>query len=100
MQNATFVLILSFSSISGLFSLVGCRPCLLMCRCTIFMFLDFSRCLLIVFLVRPVHVFRKPCLVALVRIAVVDMNSDACKYCASYGFDVCSRMLFITAAGC
>ena len=57
--------------------------------------LIFSKCLLISFLVRPV-----PCLMTLVRIYVVGMNSAACKYFASYGFDVCTIMLFITAAGC
>ena len=94
------VLLLYSRSVSGCFSLVDVTPCLLMCRCPIFVFLDFSRCLLISFLVRPGHVFRNPCLVVLMRLVVVGMNSAACKYCASYDFDVCAIMLFITAAGC
>ena len=46
------------------------------------------------FSVRPGHIFRKPFLIALRRISVVGVNSSACKYCASYGLDACSIMLF------
>ena len=99
MQHATFF-ILSSRSVSGGFPLVDCSPCLLVCRCPIVMFLDFSRCLLINFSVRPGHVFNKTCLMALRILSVVGLNSDACKYCTSYGFDVCSIMLFITDYDC
>ena len=39
-------------------------------------------------------------LMDLMRLAVVGLNSAACKHCVSFGFDVFARMLFITAAGC
>ena len=70
-----------------------------MCRFPIAMFPFFSICLLISFLV-PRHVFRKPCLMDFIRLAVVGLNSAACKYCAGSGFYVCARMLFIIATGC
>ena len=98
--KTTFVLILSSRYVSGGFSLVDCSPCILMFRCPIVVFLDFSRCLLIIVLVRPGRVFRNPYLMALTRLSVVGMNSDACKYCARYGFDVCAIILFITDDGC
>ena len=91
-QYTTFVLILSFRYVSGGFSLVGCNPCLLMCGCPIFLFLYFSRCFLIIFSLGPVQVFRKLCLIAFRRIAVVGLKSDACKYWDSSGFEVCARM--------
>ena len=40
------------------------------------------------FSVRPGHIFRKPCLIALRRLAVVGLKSSACKYWASSGFEV------------
>ena len=46
------------------------------------------------FSVRPGHVFRKPCLVDLSRLATVGLKIAACKYWASSGFLVCDRMLF------
>ena len=95
-QYNTFVLILSSRSLSGGFCLVECNPCLLMWRCTIFVFLDYSRCFLIIFSVRSSHLFRKTYLIALRRLDVVGLRSAACKYCSSYGFEVCPRMLFTT----
>ena len=71
-----------------------------MSRCPIVVLLAFSVCLLISFLVRPCHVFSKPCLMTLARISVVGINSAACKYCASSGSDFCDIMLFIRADGC
>ena len=68
----------SYKSVSCDFSLVNCSPCLLMLRCLIDVFLNFSRCLLMIFSVRPGQVFRKPCLVALRRIAVVGTKSSTC----------------------
>ena len=59
-QNTTFIVIFSFKYVSGGVSLVDCIPCLLMCRCPIIVFPDFSRCFFISFYIRPVHVFRKP----------------------------------------
>ena len=42
-QNTTFFLLLYYRSVSGGFSLVGCSPCLLMCKCPIAVFLGFLR---------------------------------------------------------
>ena len=99
-QNTTFVFILYSRYVSGGFSLVDCSSCLLMCRCAIVVFLNISIFLLISFSVRPGHVFRKPYLMALRRLAVVRLNSASYKYCASYGFDVFVIMLFFTASDC
>ena len=84
-QSTTFVLIFSFGYVSGGFRLVDCNTCLLMCRCPIFLFLDFSRVFFITFSVRPGQVFMKPFLNALKRLYVVGLNIAACKYWASYG---------------
>ena len=70
-QNSTFVFLLSSGSISGGFSLVYYSHFLLMVRCPIVVFFDFSRCFLMSFSVSPGQVFRKPCLVSLSRFAVV-----------------------------
>ena len=43
MQYTTLVFILPYRYVLGGFSLVDCNPCLLMCRCTIFVFLDLSK---------------------------------------------------------
>ena len=99
-QNNTFILILSSRYVSRVFSLVECSPCVLMYRCPIVVLLDFLICLLMICLVRPSHLFRNPYLIVLVRLDVVGMNSDACKYCDSVCFDVLSIMLLITADGC
>ena len=99
-QNITFAFILSYRSIVGGFPLVDFSPCLLMCRCPIVVFLNFSICLLIIFSVRHVHIFRKTCLIVLSRLAIVGLKSAAWKYCASSGFDVCARTLFVTAPDC
>ena len=99
-QNTTFVFPLPSRSVLGGFYLVYCIPCLLMCRCTIFVFLDFLRCLLISFLLRHSYTFRNPCLVELMRLVVVGLNSAACKYCDSSVFDVCARKLFVTDSDC
>ena len=96
MKYTIFVLILSSGSVSGVFSLVDCNPCLLLFRCPIVVFIDFSRCFLISFSVRPGQVFRKPCLIALSILSVVVLKSATCKYCSSSDFEVCSRMLFTT----
>ena len=100
MHNTTFGFILSSKSVSGGLSLVDFSPCLLMCRCTIVVFLDFSRYFFMSFSVRPGHIFRKPCLIYLRRIAEVQMKSDACKYCASSGFEVCARILCTKFSDC
>ena len=97
-ENTTFVLILSSRYVSGGFSLVDCIPCLLMCRCPTVVFLDFSRCLLISFSVRLCHIFRKSCFVALRRLAVVGMKSDACSYYDSSGLDVWAISFFFAAS--
>ena len=94
--NKLHFLILSSRSVSGVFSLVDFNPCLLMCRCPIILLLDFSRCLLMSFSVRPGHIFRKPCLIVLRVISVVDLKSTACKYWASYSFKVFSIIFFTT----
>ena len=99
-QNTTFFLILSYRSISVGFSLVDCVPCIIMGMCPVVLFVDFSRCLLISFSVRPVQVFSKPFFIALTRIASVGLKSDALRYCASYGLIFWSRMLFVTASDC
>ena len=80
--------------------MVDCRPWLLMCRCTIVVFLYFLICLLISFSVSLGHIFRNPCLMALMILSVVGLKSSACSYCASSGFYVCAIMLFIVDAGC
>ena len=99
-QNTTLFFLLYSRSVSGGFSLVDFIPCLLMCKCPIVVFLDFYRCLLISFLVRLGHIFRYPCLMALMILAVVGLNSAACEYCDSSGFDAWPIILLITAAGC
>ena len=71
-----------------------------MCRCPIVVFIYFQDSTLMIFSARPGYVFRNPFLMALTRTSVDGLYIDACKYCASYGFDVCTRMLFVTAASC
>ena len=100
MQYTKFLIIFYSRYVSGGFSLVDCNPCLFMCRCPIVVFLDLSRCFLMSFSVRPGHVFRKPFLIALRRLAVVGLNISACTYWASYGFEVCDRMLFTPFSDC
>ena len=80
--------------------MVYCTPCLLMCRCPIFLLLDFSRCFLISFSVRPGQVFRKTCLISLRRLDVVGLKIAACNYWDSSGFEVCVRMLFTKFSDC
>ena len=86
-QNSTFVLILSSRSVSEGFYLVDCNPCLLMCRCPIVVFLDFSRCFLMIFSVRPGQVLSKHFLIYLRRLAVVGLKIAACKYWYSSSFE-------------
>ena len=93
-QYTTFVVIFSSWSVSGGFSLVGFSPFILVFRCLIFIFIDFSRCFLISFSVRLNQVFRKPCLIELGILAVVELKSSACKYWTSYVFEVCAIILF------
>ena len=100
MQNTTFILIFSSKSVPGGFSLVDCIPYLFMCRCPIFLLLDFLRCFLISFLVRPGHIFRKPCLIALRRLDVSGMKGAACRYYDNSGIELCNRMLFTTFSYC
>ena len=100
LQNTTFVLLLSYRSVSGGFYLVYCRPCLLMCRCLIVVLLDFSICLLISFSVRPGHLFREPFFIAMRRLVFFGMKSDAYKYCDCSGLYVWSIMLFLTDFYC
>ena len=99
LQNTTFVLIFYSKSVPGGFYLVDCSSYLLMCRCPMVLFLYFPRCFLMSS-VRPVRVFRKPCLIASRRIAVVGLKSAACKYWTSSGFEVYSRMFFTTFYDC
>ena len=80
--------------------MVVCNPCLLMCSCPNVVFLDFSRCFLVDFLVRTGHIFRNPCLVSLVRLSVVELKSAAFKYWDSSVFEVCARILFIIFYDC
>ena len=99
-QYTIFVLILSFRSVSGDFSLVDYKLFLLVCRCPIVVFPDLSRCFLMIFSMRPDQVFRKPCFIIVSRLAVVGLESAACKYWASSGFGVCASMLFTTFSDC
>ena len=78
--------------------MVYCSHFILVCRCNIFVLLYFSRCLLVIFSVRPGQVFREPCLVALRSLDAVGMKISELSYCASYGLVVYSRMLFVTAS--
>ena len=80
--------------------MIECSSCILMFRCSIVVFLDFSRCLLISFSVRPGQVFRKPCFIELKRLAVVGMKHDTRSYCASSGLDVWDIILFIISSDC
>ena len=80
--------------------MVYCSPFLLMCRCPIVVFLDFSMCLLIRFYVRPGHVFRKTCFIALRGLAVVGLKSAVYRYCDSSVLDVWAIMSFITDSDC
>ena len=52
------------------------------------------------FFVRPGQVFSKPCSISLRRLDVVGLNVAACKYLASYGFEVHTKMLFAIFSGC
>ena len=99
-QNTKFVLILSSKSVSGGVSLVEFSPYLFMCRCPIVVFLNFSRCFFMSYLVKPGHIFRKPCLIDLRRLDVVGLKSSACKYWYSSGFEVCVRMFCTTFYDC
>ena len=99
-QYTAFVVILSYRSVSRGLSLVDCNPFLFVCKCPIVVFLGLSRCLLISFSVRYGQIFRKPCLIALRRLAVVGLNISACTYLASSGFEVCYRILFTTFSSC
>ena len=49
---------------------------------------------------RPIQVFRKPCLIDLRRLAVAGMKSSACRYCASSVLFVLTRMLLDIASDC
>ena len=80
--------------------MVDFNPILLMLRCPIVLFLDLSRRFLMNFSVRLGQVFRKPCLIALMILAVVGINSAACKYWDSSGSEVCAIMLFTTFSDC
>ena len=99
-KYTTLVLILSSRSVSGGFSLIYHNPCLIVFRCPIIVYLDLSRCFLIIFYARPGQVFRKLCLIALRRLVVVGMKSAACKYWDSSGFEVFAIMLFTTFSDC
>ena len=93
-------MILSSRSVSGGFSLVYCSPCLIMWRCPIVVFINFTIWFLMSFYVRPGQVSRKSCLVALSRIDAVGLKSATRRYCASYGLVVWSIMLFTTTSDC
>ena len=93
-------MILSSRSVSGYFSLVDYKPCILMCRCPIVVSIDLSRCFLMNVSVRTDKVFRKPFMIFLRRPVVVGLKSAACKYWSSYGFEVYARMLFTTFSDC
>ena len=80
--------------------MVDFRPCLLVYRCPIVVFLRFSRCLLISFSVRSGHVFGNAWFIALMRLAVVGMKISACRYYDSSGLFVCTRILFFTSSDC
>ena len=73
-QKTALVLHLSSMSISGGFSMDGCIPCCLMCRYTIVVFIDFSRCFFVNSSVRPGQVFSKPSLIALIRVVVLKIK--------------------------
>ena len=100
MKYTTFFVILSYRSVSGGFSLVDFNPYLIMRRCPIVVFLYFSGCFLISFSVRHGQVFRKPFLITLRRLYVVGLKIAACKYFASYGFEVCDRILLTKFPDC
>ena len=68
--------------------------------CPIVVCLDFSKCFLMIVSVRPGHVFRKSCLVALSRLSVVGLKSAAYKYWASSSSEVCARVIFTTFSYC
>ena len=99
-KNTTFVMVFSSKSVSGGFPLVDCSPFILMCRCPIVVFLDFSMCFLMSFYVRTGHVFREHFLISLSRLDVVGLNNYACKYWYISGLDVCARILFTTVSDC
>ena len=80
MHKNTLVLHYSSRSVSIFFFLVDFSSCRLMCRCPIVVFIDFCRCFLVNPSVRPVHVLRKPRVIALRRLVVVGLNSAAWKY--------------------
>ena len=99
-QKDTFVLGISYSSISGNFYLVGCSPRLLRCRFPIEVLINFSVCLFINCSVRPDQVLRKSSSIALMMIAVVRLKSVSCIYCDSSGLVAWSSMVFATYTCC
>ena len=54
--------------------MVYCIPCLLMCRCPIVVFIDFSILLCINPSMRPDYILRKPSLISLRRLIVVRLK--------------------------
>ena len=76
-KKPRLLLLLSSRSVSYVIFLVECTPCIFMCRWNIFVFMDLYRCFLINPPVRPGHVLRKPCLVDLIRLVFVGINSAA-----------------------
>ena len=67
-----------------------------MWRCTIVVFIYFSKFLLIDTFLRPVHVLRKPFFIDLRRIVAVGISSFAWKYYANYGLVFWYIILFTT----
>ena len=99
-QNNRFIFLLYSRFISIGFSLVDSSPFLLILRCTIAVFIYFSRYFLMSFYVRSGQVFRKPCLIDLRRIAFVGLKSSACRYYSSSSLVVWPRILFSTTSDC
>ena len=71
-----------------------------MCKCTIVVFLDFSRCFLVIFYVRPSQVLSKPYLIALRRLAVVGLKQNFGGTVLVLVLAVWARMLFSIASDC
>ena len=80
--------------------MVDCSTCLLMCSCPIVVFLDFFKMLLDNLFCEACPSLQELCLIALSRLAVVELKSAAWRNCDSYGLVVWDRKSFVAASEC
>ena len=94
------VLYLSSRSVYVCFFIVDCSPCLLTCRCTLVVLINFSICFFTNSSMRPDQVLSKPSFIYLRMIFVGDIKSSAWKYCAGYGLVIYDRIFFTSSVYC